>query len=409
MIDDAFESTLDGIDVDNIFIYVGDAVRWDALSPRIAGLGTTVKTVAASTYSPSSFASLVTGRYTPNHGVRTFSHRIPNDVFRFFDAEDVETTFVNSIFEYADREHRRDVDPIFSVLGVEPPDDADPFDDVEPPFIAMERGPGGHAPYGEFSGTATEYFLSEDATDCDDLVSDYLRSVELDANQFLRRIEELERRGLTDDTLVVYTSDHGELLGEDGMVGHSSPMRPELVYVPTVFIHPDLPERGVRNEVLHHADLLPTAFDVLDLETPPNACDGAVATKGLSNEARPSACFREFLPDSVPMLSGDLAYGGAWDANGGYAFARGSRADRLAVLGAKLFRSSKRRHMRRRVGSLAVAYARSETRYGTPRFDREEARRVLFESMRRLGTVRETDLSVDARQQLRNLGYVETR
>ncbi|WP_227379428.1 sulfatase-like hydrolase/transferase [Haladaptatus halobius] len=409
MVDDAFESALDGIDVDNVFMYVGDAVRWDALSSRIAGIGTTVKTVAASAYSPSSFASLVTGRYTPNHGVRTFSHRIPNDVFGFFDAEDVETAFVNSIFEYADREHRQDVDPIFSVLGVEPPDDVNPFDIVEPPFISMERGPGGHSPYGDFSGTATEYFLSEDATDCDDLVSDYRRSVELDADQFFRRIEELERRELTDDTLVVYTSDHGELLGEDGMVGHSSPMRPELVYVPTVFIHPDLPEGGVRNVVMHHVDLLPTVLDVLDLETPANACDGTAATEGLSNDARPSACFSEFLPDAVPMLSGDLTYGGAWDANGGYAFARGSRIDRLAVLGAKLFQSSKRRHMRRRLGSLAVAYARSGTRYGTPRFNRDEARRVLFESMRAPGAIRETDLSVDVQQQLRNLGYGETR
>ena len=57
------ESLADAIralDVENVFVYVGDAVRWDYHSERIAERGPTYQTIAASIHSPTSFASLIT-------------------------------------------------------------------------------------------------------------------------------------------------------------------------------------------------------------------------------------------------------------------------------------------------------------------------------------------------------------
>jgi len=397
---------LDALNVDNVFIYVGDAVRWDTLSDRIAERGTTMKTIAASTHSPSSFASLATGQYAPSHGVSTFSHRIADGVSRIFDTEGVDSTFVNSIFEHAERKHDDVVYPIYSVLDLDPPDESSPFDEASPPFIAMERGPGGHAPYGTFSGTATEYFERAGPADFDGLLAEYLTSVELDADLFCDRLDELDERGLRDDTLVIYTSDHGELLGEGGMLGHSSPMRPELAYVPTVFVHPDLPRTTVNRASLHHVDLVPTVLDVLDRSPPAWDFDGISIAEGFPSGPRPCSYFSNPLPDSMAALSDGLRYAGAWEASGGFVFAECSRSDRLAILGAKLARSSKRRYLRRRLGAAGMSYHQSSTRYGAPTFSREEGKRLLTEAIHEPSESQHSDLSGDAEQQLRDLGYL---
>ena len=401
-----FPSELDSIDVENVFIYVGDAVRWDALPNRIAERGTTIKTIAASTHSPSSFASLATGQYVPSHGVSTFSHRIADETPRIFDIKEVESTFVNSIFEHAERKHDDVVDPIYSVLGLDSSHGSSPLNAVSSPFIAMERGPGGHAPYGTFSGTATEYFERAGPADFDGLLTDYLTSVELDADLFCDRLDELGEQGVRDDTLVIYTSDHGELLGEGGMLGHSSPMRPELAYVPTVFVHPDLPPTTINRASLHHVDLVPTILDVLDSSQSAWDFDGTSAAKGLPSGPRPCSYFSNPLPNSMTALSDGLRYAGAWEPSGGFVFAECSRSDRLAVLGAKLARSSKRRYLRHRLGVVGLSYLQSSTRYGTPTFSRQDAKRLLAESIREPAESQQSDLSGDAEQQLRDLGYL---
>ena len=83
---------------------------------------------------------------------------------------------------------------------------------------------------------------------------------------FKKRLDIIEKRDLKDDTLIIFLSDHGELLGEyGGLVGHGEVTVPEVVYVPVIFIHPDLPEElNFKNEgVLRHIDLYPTICDII--------------------------------------------------------------------------------------------------------------------------------------------------
>lgn len=47
-----------------------------------------------------------------------------------------------------------------------------------------------------------------------------------------RLLDEFERRGLIEKTLVVVTSDHGEMLGEHGLVGHGQCLYRQVVHVP---------------------------------------------------------------------------------------------------------------------------------------------------------------------------------
>ena len=403
IVNSEFLTAIQHLDVKNVFIYVGDAVRWDAVPDSVSKQGSTVKTIAASTHSPSSFASIATGLYTPVHGVSMFSHQLPNEVYTIFDTVD-ESQFVNSIFAFADREHGETTDPIYSVLNREPPDSDIQLADLSEPFVFMERGPGGHAPYGDFRGAATDYF--REVTDEQTLRSDYQRSISLDASVFEKRLAELEGSGLRDDTLVIYTSDHGELLGEGGMLGHSSPMRPELVYVPTVLIHPDIPNVIIKQDPYHHVDILPTVLDVLGLEQGSETqLDGSPVSDGVGAGPRPSVYNNQFPTAKFPYISGHLHYEGAWNTTGGYTFARTPLVERFAILLAKLAASSKRKFLWKHLHQNVISYVRSIVEYGTPSFSSTKAEQVVSQSTSHTHDTSRVELSDSAQQQLQNLGY----
>ena len=63
------------------------------------------------------------------------------------------------------------------------------------------------------------------------------------------------------ETHVVFTSDHGESLGEAGVVGHGDHATPEQVHVPTFVVSPRL-EPGVRRDVAGSVDLARTLLSL---------------------------------------------------------------------------------------------------------------------------------------------------
>lgn len=79
-------------------------------------------------------------------------------------------------------------------------------------------------------------------------------------------LDALDRSGLADHTLVVFTADHGEAFGEHGDFLHGVSLYDELVRVPLVVAGPGV-ARGhrVRGPV-SHLDLVPTLADLLGLD-----------------------------------------------------------------------------------------------------------------------------------------------
>jgi hypothetical protein len=113
---------------------------------------------------------------------------------------------------------------------------------------------------------------------------------------------------------VVLTSDHGELLGERGLIGHNTPACPELVYVPGVFIHPALAAgTKVSDRIVSHVDLLPTVLAALGQEVPPHL-DGMNLLAG---------CFRDVGYNG--HLSRYYSATSVWDTGGGHVFLHNSR------------------------------------------------------------------------------------
>lgn len=90
-----------------------------------------------------------------------------------------------------------------------------------------------------------------------------LRDVDV---QLGRLLDELEALGLLENTIVVYTSDHGELAGAHGLHGKGvSPYR-EQNNVPLVIAHPAF-EGGQRCQALSsHIDLMPTLIGMTGLD-----------------------------------------------------------------------------------------------------------------------------------------------
>ncbi|KIC22794.1 sulfatase family protein [Leisingera sp. ANG-Vp] len=79
-----------------------------------------------------------------------------------------------------------------------------------------------------------------------------------------RILAQLDAQGLTGDTLIIFTSDHGELLGDHGLIRKGpSPYRP-LLHVPLIMAGPGVAP-GERNGITSHLDLRATLQDHLAL------------------------------------------------------------------------------------------------------------------------------------------------
>ena len=76
----------------------------------------------------------------------------------------------------------------------------------------------------------------------------------------------MEERGLLENTLVIFASDHGESLGDHNHVGHISQLYDTLVRVPLIVAYPGrLVEGAVVEEQVGLVDVLPTVIELLGL------------------------------------------------------------------------------------------------------------------------------------------------
>ena len=81
-------------------------------------------------------------------------------------------------------------------------------------------------------------------------------------------LDELEDRGLVEDTAVIYLSDHGEEFAEHGRWEHGLSLYEEVLRVPLVMRLPGVAPRRVE-EPAQHVDVLPTLLGYLGIEAPP--------------------------------------------------------------------------------------------------------------------------------------------
>jgi arylsulfatase A-like enzyme len=114
--------------------------------------------------------------------------------------------------------------------------------DRQRPFFAFLNYFDVHDPYGGPRSYPRSARPEQNAVDAYDngvkYVDDYVQQL----------MEDLDRQGLTDNTLVIITSDHGESLGQHHLETHGRALYWELIRVPLVIYYPGHVPAGVKIE-----------------------------------------------------------------------------------------------------------------------------------------------------------------
>ncbi len=140
-----------------------------------------------------------------------------------------------------------------------PPNFNDPLEDDEPlrtRLIFEHLKKNGH-----------EGFPLKTEKDWRRLIANYwglVTEVDLSVGAILNSLEDL---GLADNTIVVYTSDHGDMMGAHRLVGKGV-MYEEAIQVPWLMRIPQIGRRQhlIENRV-SHIDLVPTLLDLMNIKT----------------------------------------------------------------------------------------------------------------------------------------------
>jgi arylsulfatase A-like enzyme len=139
----------------------------------------------------------------------------------------------------------------------------------------------------------------------------YALEVEYVDRQIGRLLNHMRERGLLDDTLIVFVSDHGEGLGDHKNIGHISQLYDSLLRVPLIVSQPGhLPEGLKVEQPVGLVDVLPTITDLLDLSSPKAASGVSLLPliTGAKVDPRPVFCMT-FRPESKSDRTGVVARG----------------------------------------------------------------------------------------------------
>lgn len=98
--------------------------------------------------------------------------------------------------------------------------------------------------------------------------SNYLGMLRLIDDQFRRLIEGLEARGLREDTWVVFLSDHGDYVGEYGLLRKGAELPEVLARIPMAIQGPGVLKGQTVEGCVNIIDLFPTICDIIGVPAP---------------------------------------------------------------------------------------------------------------------------------------------
>lgn len=253
-------------EAENVVLFVSDALRLDYgreyLVDEYDLPGTFARGVAQGPGTPSSFPTIVSGIGPDEHGVSKFED----------DGIEKPTVFDLDQRGYDVGYFDHPNDPVNRLLG-NPPNQE--LNELEPPFVYVEREVATHTPYGtnwhieaekgdpvdigpepgepraypHYSGYADdewdngkEYIslMQQGAVDFEEA---YRQGCEIAVDRFLDHVAYLESEAVLDDTFVIFTADHGEVWGHhDGYRRKwiHNVVCPEVIEVPVLFYDRDV-------------------------------------------------------------------------------------------------------------------------------------------------------------------------
>jgi len=136
----------------------------------------------------------------------------------------------------------------------------DPHDlDINHPILPKSLVSGESDPAGRTAGERDAWTLQ----------AAYYAMIKLIDDNLGRLLATLEELDLAEDTLVIFTSDHGETLGDHGLIQKGCRFYEGLVHVPLIWRWPGRVAAGVRRQALVELlDKAPTILDFAGIEVP---------------------------------------------------------------------------------------------------------------------------------------------
>ncbi|MDW7657464.1 MAG: sulfatase-like hydrolase/transferase [Bacillota bacterium] len=155
-----------------------------------------------------------------------------------------------------------------------------PFDTLYDPAVIALPPAGDDAGRPLWQVAAMEDCATAAATEFDKrkVIAIYYGMITYANRQMLRLYDEMDRRGLLDNTWVIATSDHGDYTGEKGLYNKTESLYECLLHVPLVIRPPRgtaLAGPSIVNDLVQLADLFPTILRLAGASVPEYAqgCD----------------------------------------------------------------------------------------------------------------------------------------
>jgi arylsulfatase A-like enzyme len=172
----------------------------------------------------------------------------PHDIMYYTSGDEMTKS---RIIDFPDKNARPPDDPLYQQdLGYDLTANYGPATFGKRPAAVTEfgltfSGSMGTMPYDDIdAGREMQNYYWNCTRDCD--------------RHLLRLIDGLRATGELDRTIIIFTADHGEILGTHGLRGKgTSPIR-ESVRVPLTIVHPDGPKGAATDALVTHIDLAPT-------------------------------------------------------------------------------------------------------------------------------------------------------
>ncbi len=122
----------------------------------------------------------------------------------------------------------------------------------------------------------------------------YLTPLKVLDRSLARLFQQLQQQGRMDRTLVIITGDHGEALGEEGLVGHGHTGKEVVFRVPMVAIGPGLPA-GQFDKLSSHHDIPHTVLGAFGLGSEDGPRGGGLGRSWLRLRGHPEVVFHDHV------------------------------------------------------------------------------------------------------------------
>ncbi len=140
--------------------------------------------------------------------------------------------------------------------------------DVHAPYISPDRGmfsdmenPGGLV---NTDWTTADIYNPKTPEQIQGEIDAYDGGIYYTDQQIQNLLDELESRGVLENTIVVVTSDHGELFGEHGLWEHHNSLYKPVIHVPLIIWDPGIVPQGIRiPTAVSNVSLPATLLDLL--------------------------------------------------------------------------------------------------------------------------------------------------